>query len=185
MSINQFAGSADRTWVHPWDTVPFEDRPVWVLDPLRQIGPLQFAASMDTVEELMGPWSSHGGYQDGPQQTRFGSKGVTCYSYEGRLCAVVVDASRGPRVTLDRFELVGQTPSQVDAWLLQYCQSRGMELLLNQHCDPCTDALGLIVRGQRSHDIVLTRVVAVCEDWADRCGDTSEGWIPDSEWNYW
>lgn len=56
MSKHQFAGSADRKWVHPWDMVAFEDRPVWVLDPLRQIGPLLFGSSMETVEELMGPW---------------------------------------------------------------------------------------------------------------------------------
>jgi hypothetical protein len=48
--------------------------------------------------------------------------------------------------------------------------------------NPSSSELGLVLRAQRDGDAVLSRPVMVASAWADRCGDTAEGHIPQQEW---
>ncbi|MCF3132065.1 hypothetical protein IPZ69_17190 [Streptomyces olivochromogenes] len=65
---------------------------------------------------------------------------------------------------------------------IEYLKTHKKELHYSQHADPCSVQLGLVLRAQRAGDLVLSRPVMVAEAWADRCGDTTEGCIPQQEW---
>ncbi|AEY93976.1 hypothetical protein SHJG_8711 [Streptomyces hygroscopicus subsp. jinggangensis 5008] len=65
---------------------------------------------------------------------------------------------------------------------IDYLKTHTKELQYSQHADPCSEQLGLVLRAQRAGDLVLSRPVMVAEAWADRCGDTTEGYIPQQEW---
>ncbi|MFF3883549.1 hypothetical protein [Streptomyces sp. NPDC001914] len=98
------------------------------------------------------------------------------------LAGIAVNALRGPHVTLDGLALVGQVPSHVEAPFIGYLETHKMELRYSQIEDPCSEQLGLVLRTQRAGDLVLSRPVMVAEAWAERCGDTTEGFIPHQEW---
>ncbi|MFB9324063.1 hypothetical protein [Cryptosporangium minutisporangium] len=107
---------------------------------------------------------------------------TTYYDESGRLSGLAVDALRGPQVTLDGLRLVGRTPSRLEDEFHDYVTSRGQEVRYSQLADPWAPQLGLVLRAQRAGDVVLSRPVVVAQTWAERCGDTTEGAIPMTEW---
>lgn len=112
----------------------------------------------------------------------FGPAVTVYYERSFGLAGIAVNALRGPQVTLDRMPLVGQVPSRLENRFIDYLETHKMELQYSQHADPCSEELGLVLRAQRAGDLVLSRPVMVAEAWAERCGDTTEGCIPQSEW---
>ncbi|MBO1336301.1 hypothetical protein J3486_34310 [Streptomyces sp. VRA16 Mangrove soil] len=78
--------------------------------------------------------------------------------------------------------LVGRVPSELESEFSEYLESRGLDLLYSQYWDPSSEFLGIVLRTQRVDDVVLTRPVFVCREWAERCGDASEGPVPRTEW---
>ncbi|MEW2134985.1 hypothetical protein [Streptomyces sp. NPDC005435] len=104
------------------------------------------------------------------------------YEESGRLAAVAVDARSGPQVVLDGLRLVSRVPSELEMQFSEYVESRGLDLLYSEYWDLSSESLGIVLRAQRVDDVVLSRPIFVCEDWAERCGDSSEGRIPQTEW---
>lgn len=160
---------------------PDNERQVWDLVPLLRVGPLLLGGGMDQgdVEKALNEQPSrYGQYNNYVKDARFSKVGVeTLYDAKtGRLKAIAVDALIGPRVRfLDEVELIGRPPSEVANWFLNNHEALGVEFRINQCGDPSFDELGLVLSTQRAGDHLLSRAIFVARDWAESCGDTSEG----------
>jgi hypothetical protein len=104
------------------------------------------------------------------------------YNANGSLACIAVDARNGPQVMLDGMRLVGRVPSVLEDEFVGYLEARGRGVRYNQRGDPSDEEFGLILRAQRVDDVVLSRPVFVSPEWASRCGDVSEGHVPQAEW---
>jgi hypothetical protein len=175
-----------------WDVLDEEQRPQWTFTPFVNVGPLRFGMTPAQVREAVdGLMTSHvsQGYYGQESWIRFELAGlrkpaVTTYFDEAvGLACVVVHALAGPQVTLDGMRLVAQVPSRLEDEFLEYATARGKEPRFSQTADPGSELLGLVIRPQRAGDVVLTRPVFVAQERAERCCDTSEGYIPLAEWN--
>jgi hypothetical protein len=100
----------------------------------------------------------------------------------GELACVAIDARNGPQAVLDGMRLVGRFPSELEKQFFEYLEARDQYMWVSQCSDPSSEVLGLVVRAQRVDDVVLSRPVFVCESWAERCGDVTEGMVPRAEW---
>jgi hypothetical protein len=78
---------------------------------------------------------------------------------------------------------VAQVPSKLEGQFADYVTAYGKELRYSQRADPASEQLGPVIRPQRAGDAVLSRPVFVAREWAGRCWDTSESYIPRDEWN--
>ncbi|GAA2837673.1 hypothetical protein GCM10010441_72510 [Kitasatospora paracochleata] len=103
----------------------------------------------------------------------------------GVLAALAVDARFGPQVRWEGLALTGRVPSATDDAVYAMLQDRGMgeQIRLSQEGTYSYGEIGLLLRVQRAGDILLTRPVFAAPAWIERLGDTSEGPIPDREWN--
>ncbi|MER6686246.1 hypothetical protein [Streptomyces olivaceoviridis] len=180
-----------------WGVLEEEQRLPWAFTPFERVGPLEFGmtheqaeAAVDGVLETgISSGSSRDNYVcaefwsvqllDAPF---FGPAVTVYYDRSVGLAGIAVNALRGPQVTLDGLALVGQVPSRLEDQFIDYLETHTKELQYSQHADPCSEQLGLVLRAQRAGDLVLSRPVMVAEAWADRCGDTTEGCIPQQEW---
>ncbi|MEV6178808.1 hypothetical protein [Streptomyces sp. NPDC052015] len=106
----------------------------------------------------------------------------TYYDTSGLLACVAIDARNGPQVVLDGMRLVGRVPSEMEDEFIDYLEARDRMVTYNQHGDFSCNVLGVVVRAQRVDDVVLSRPVFVSREWTGRCGDVSEGPVPQSEW---
>lgn len=168
------------------------DRIQWSLDPLVGVGPLRFGMVYeDVVEALDGflepPAGSASHYGQVLSDDFFlphssNNSVLTVYYDAERLVCIVVNALRGPQITLDALSLVGRVPSELEADFVEYTATRGYDLRYGQYGDPGSEALGVVLRAQRAGDVVLSRPVLVAQSWAERCCDVSEGRIPEAEW---
>lgn len=175
-------GDQRKPW-DPWAVKPDSEREVWDFVPLMRVGPLHLTGmEHKDVEQVLGERSNPIGYGpdfDTHEVTcgKFRDVGVTTHYEDGLLRAVAVDARVGPRVRfLDEVELIGRPPSEVANWFL--ANHEGLGVLINQHGDPCSDQLGLVLNTQRAGDILLSGAVFVSRQWADSCGDTQESRVP-------
>ncbi|MEU3558834.1 hypothetical protein [Kitasatospora sp. NPDC006786] len=168
------------------------DRIQWRLDPLVGVGPLRFGMMYEDVVEAL-----DGFLEPSAESTRHyghvlsddfylphssNNSALTVYYDAERLVCVVVNALRGPQVTLDEMSLVGRLPSELEADFVKYTATHGYDLRCGQYGDPGSEELGVVLRAQRAGDVVLSRPVLVAPSWAERCGDVSEGRIPEAEW---
>lgn len=177
-----------------WNALDEAQRPQWAFTPFVNVGPLRFGMTPAQVREAVdGLLTSrvslgHYGLETWICFEIAGIKppkpAVTTYFDEAvGLACVVVHALAGPQVTLDGMRLVAQVPSQLEDRFLEYVTAQGKEPRFSQQADPASELLGLVIRPQRAGDVVLTRPVFVAEEWAERCWDISEGYIPRDEWN--
>lgn len=115
----------------------------------------------------------------------FGWPLVTYFSEAGRLACVAVGARHGPQITLGHLCLVGQVPSKLEEEFSDHMSAQGLDeaIRYSQFGDLGTDALGVVLRGQRVGDVVLSRPVFVAREWADMVWDVGEGTIPMEEWH--
>ncbi|MFF8534253.1 hypothetical protein ACF07B_20250 [Streptomyces sp. NPDC015532] len=180
-----------------WGVLEEEQRLPWAFTPFERVGPLEFGMTHEQAEAAVegvletGIWEGSSGNRHGCAEfwsvqllnAQFFGPAVTVY-YERSigLAGIAVNALRGPQVTLDGMALVGQVPSRLENHFIDYLETHKMELLYSQNEDPCSEQLGLVLRAQRAGDLVLSRPVMVAEAWAERCGDTTEGFIPHKEW---
>ena len=186
---------------HIWDAVLGDsERLQWPSTPLKSVGPLRFGMTQTQVRAAVDGTLlrvASQGYPDKESWADFcpvsldGSvppgigPAVTVY-YHGSagLACVVIDARRGPQVTLDGLPLTGQVPSRLENEFTDYLESWGKELWYGGHdADPYSPELGLMLRAQRVSDVVLSRPVLVGAQWADRFWDAWEGPIPQREWH--
>ncbi|MFF4588041.1 hypothetical protein [Streptomyces sp. NPDC001388] len=106
----------------------------------------------------------------------------TYYDPSDLLACVAIDARNGPQVILDGMRLVGRVPSELEDQFIDHLEACGRMVTYNQHGDFSCNVWGVVVRAQRVDDVVLSRPLFVSREWADRCGDVSEGPVPQSEW---
>ncbi|KDN80524.1 hypothetical protein [Kitasatospora cheerisanensis] len=176
-----------------WQVVEEDDRVRWEFDPLKSVGPLRFGMSYEDVLETLDGFlepscasTRHYGQvlSDEFYLPRSSNDSVLTLYYDAeRLACVVVNALRGPQVTLDGLPLVGRVPSELESDFAAYTAARGHELRYSQDTSPGSDTLGVVLRAQRAGDVVLSRPVFVAPMWAERCGDVSEGPVPRAEWD--
>ncbi|MFC8452572.1 hypothetical protein [Kitasatospora sp. NPDC057223] len=108
---------------------------------------------------------------------------LTVYYDAERLTCVVVNALRGPQVTLNGLPLVGRVPSALDDAFTEYASARGHGRRYYAYGELAWEELGVILRAQRAGDVVLSRPVFVGQARAESCSDASEGRIPEAEWH--
>lgn len=134
----------------PWNVVEEADRARWSLDPLEGVGPLRFGMMHDDVVEaldgLLEPsWKRmhHYGEVLSDEFSLVRPPGLTLpaltvfYDRE-RLVCVVVNALRGPQVSLDGLPLVGRVPSELDREFVEYLAARGHVRRFSQFGDTCS-----------------------------------------------
>jgi hypothetical protein len=179
-----------------WGVLDETQRPSWSFVPFERVGPLEFGMSHDQAQAAVDgvlrgavsrgfpgneAWSEF--WLEKRPDARFSGPAVTAYYDELiGLAGIAVNALRGPQVTLDGNELVGQVPSRLEDRFTDYLTKCDKELQYSQSADPSSAQLGLVLRVQRAGDLVLSRPVMVAQGWADRCWDTTEGFIPRREW---
>lgn len=107
----------------------------------------------------------------------------TYYDQNAKLAAVAIDPLNGRQVSIGGLNLVGKVPSELEDQFMEFLDSMGLGAHVNQHGNLSSRELGIVLRVQRVGDVVLSRPVFVCREWAARCGDVREGPIPQSEWD--
>ncbi|MFF0428974.1 hypothetical protein ACFYUJ_31850 [Streptomyces sp. NPDC004520] len=167
-------------------------RPVWVLNPLENVGPLRFGMSPDEVRAALPEafelkrFSAEPFYPDVYGfQLGFHPAVPAVYAYfegTGRLFCVAADAAHGPRVTLDGLELTGRVPAVLEETVLDLYSSPARRVSYGPRGNPGITDFGLVLRVQDTAGEVLTRPVLVGREWADRCTDDWEGSVPECEW---
>ncbi|MFC8717643.1 hypothetical protein [Kitasatospora sp. NPDC057198] len=175
-----------------WAVVEEKDRARWEFDPLKGVGPLRFGMSYDdvleTLDGFLEPSSRSTSHYGRVLSDEFYFPGapyepvLTLYYDAERLACVVVNALRGPQVVLDGLPLVGRVPSELESEFTEYTAAHGHDLRYSQDTSPGSEALGVVLRAQRAGDVMLSRPIFVAPIWAERCGDTSEGPVPEAEW---
>lgn len=168
------------------------DRPLWVLTPLESVGPLHFGMLAGEVEAALPEALVLRRFQADPYfpeisgvQFGFRPAAPAVYAYfdgAGRLSCMAADAAHGPQVRLDRMDLTGRLPALLQQVVLDFCRSAERTISFGPRGNPGINDIGLVLRVQGSGSGVLTRPVLVGRDWADRCTDDWEGWIPECEW---
>ncbi|MBT8225650.1 MAG: hypothetical protein HKP61_15605 [Dactylosporangium sp.] len=167
-----------------WAITAEDERAQWTFVPLASVGPLRFGMDPGEVTAVLGGARvSH--YITGSCVSLNHVGVTTYYDHTGRLACVAIDALRGPQVTYADISLVGRVPSEVERWFLAQAEVGELDVMYSQMADPSSESLGIVVRAQRAGDVVLTRPVFVGTAWAERVGDTSEGFIPRTEWETW
>ncbi|MFE7800375.1 hypothetical protein [Nocardia sp. NPDC057440] len=177
-----------------WDILDEAQRPQWTFTPFVNVGPLQFGMTPPQIRDAVdGILTSHVflGHFSRESRIEFELAGIkpfkpavtTYFDETVGLACVVVHALAGPQVTLEGMQLVAQVPSRLEDQFLEYATTQGKEPRYSQQADPGSELLGVVIRTQRAGDVVLTRPVFVAREWAERCCDTSEGYIPRDEWN--
>jgi hypothetical protein len=178
-----------------WGVPDEAERVRWAATPLERVGPLQFGMSHGEVEMTVGDtMAAHfvREYTGMIRSARFLLRNArplspsetfaAYYNANGSLACIAVNARNGPQVMLDGMRLVGRVPSVLEDEFVEYLDARGRGVCYNQYGDPSDEELGLILRAQRVDDVVLSRPVFVSPEWASRCGDVSEGHVPQAEW---
>ena len=141
----------------------------WAFTPLVAVGPLRFGMTHDEVVTALGNavagpvhtdklWLTLSDWKT-ITDTDFVDVGVTVYYADGALYCVAVDASRGPRVSLDGMELVGRVPSELERDICDYAQRRGLRGGFSPDGTVCLPEIGLVPRTQRVGDALLSRAV--------------------------
>lgn len=165
------------------------ERACWLFEPFVGVGPLRFGMDHDRVAETIGRPTGHtlGRSADfwhvTPQGAhRPATQVKTYYGESGRLCAIAVDALRGPQVAWSGIPLVGSVPSRTEERLMMHAEAAGFDEFIYSPDGVAIEGIGLLMRVQRAGDILLTRPVFVDRVWAERVADPSEGPLPRAEW---
>jgi hypothetical protein len=157
----------------------------WDAQPLVRVGPLRFGMSPKQVMEALGaaPARRETPPIDVSLRLAFTEPAVIAYFDDGdRLCCVAVDGTRGPQVTLGGSDLVGQIPSDLEERFVHYFVGSVGHVYYTLQGNLASDELGLVLRTQRSGDILVTRPFFTSRDWAERHYDTYDGPVPEAEW---
>jgi hypothetical protein len=180
-----------------WQCMTDDERGSWDFTPTESVGPLRFGMSHDDVSaELRHSMvATSGVFREGDRAewVDFALRGgnsvrvpvalTAYYDGGGLLAGVALDARSGPQVRLDEIRMVGRFPSELDEDLSAYASSHGLDVMYSQRWDPSLSSQGVVVRGQRVDDVVLTRPVFVGPAWMADFGDIGAGAIPMSEWD--
>jgi hypothetical protein len=106
--------------------------------------------------------------------------GLHLYYRDEALAGVVVDALRGPQVSVAGRALVGRVPSVLEQWLIDRAEARppNTELVYMGAGVPASESLGVTINVQREGDRLLTRPMFYPAEALD---DLSH-WLPRDAW---
>ncbi|MFJ5927722.1 hypothetical protein ACIQF6_34515 [Kitasatospora sp. NPDC092948] len=165
-----------------WDVLPDSERQLWTLDPLHSVGPLRFGMPSGEVSAALegcAPGLESGtAFRSYPEDV-----GVELhYDEDERLWAVSVDALRGPQVQVDGMPLVGRVPSELEDWLFERAESRGLrtDVFYLPGAQAGSNTLGVVLCMQRAGDRLLTRPVFLP---AEAMGDVHH-MLPQEAWDH-
>ncbi|SEM52500.1 hypothetical protein [Streptacidiphilus jiangxiensis] len=143
------------------DVLPDSERLSWILDPFESVGPLRFgmtSAEVSAALEGCVPGLESGtAFRIYPEEVGL----EIHYDEADRLWAVSVDALRGPQVQVDGMPLVGRVPSELEAWLFERAENRGLgtDVVYLPGAQAGSNTLGVVLCVQRAGDRLLTRPV--------------------------
>lgn len=144
-----------------WDVLPDDERLLWILDPFVSVGPLRFGMTSSEVFAALAGCARDG--EPEPALRLYPEEvGVDLhYDETDLLWAVSVDALRGPQIRTDGRPLVGQVPSELEAWLFDRAESRGLcpDVVYMPGAQAGSNTLGMVLCLQRAGDHLLTRPV--------------------------
>jgi len=177
-----------------WDVVPDSGRQQWTLEPFISVGPLAFGMSPGEVSEALSGATNeaqrHKRYLAPGASTwviemgRYQEFGLDLYYQQERLSGIVVNALRGPQVSVEGVPLVGRVPSVLEQWMVHRHRLADTgepdeDLVYVDASNPGSRSLGVAIEVQRAGDHLLTRPVFIPFEALD-IGFTS--WLPDSVW---
>ncbi|MFE3206263.1 hypothetical protein [Embleya sp. NPDC059237] len=174
----------------PWGIAMEEtDRVRWDFVPFVRVGPLRFGMDHEQVVAAIGPAGSQrigrcaDFWQVAPQGDLWPETQVTAhYGDAGRVCGVAISARRGPQVTWEGVDLVGGVPSVVEERLRVHATSHGVVDFRYSPDGLALEEFGVVMRVERTGDVLLTRPVFVAREWAATAGDPSSGPLSTHEW---
>lgn len=167
-----------------WATKADAERLHWALNPLIGVGPLTFGMRPEEISVALdgfpGSFLRRGGVV---QSGYFHSIGVTVYFKSERSFCIAIDARMGPQVFYGDVRLVGRVPSELEDEFIEQASSVGVEDFCATHMgDVGSDKLGVVLRAQRSGDILLSRPVFVSHEYANSICDMQVSHVPAEEW---
>ncbi|MEV8597304.1 hypothetical protein [Streptomyces sp. NPDC052012] len=162
-----------------WHVLADDERQQWTLDPFVGVGPLMFGMGPGEVSEaLSGVTREAQRYRlsspanstvDVVEQGEYPELGLHLYYRDERLAGVVVDALRGPQVSVEGVALVGRVPSVLEQWMLERAGASEpyTELTYMDVGVPGSESLGVFLDVQRAGDHLLTRPVFIPHEALD------------------
>ncbi|MFG2909334.1 hypothetical protein ACGF13_30240 [Kitasatospora sp. NPDC048286] len=142
-----------------WTPTPDSERLQWTLTPFVGAGPLRFGMNHDEALTALDSTGSAPLESRGPAlETRLRHLGLTLYfDQREALLGIVVDALKGPQVLAAGMALTGRTPSALEQWITD----RDTRVPGGR---PVSRTLGVVISLQRSHDLLLTRLVLLSRE---------------------
>lgn len=166
-----------------WPVKTDQERSHWDWSPQKAVGPLRFGMTPQRVAEALGGevpagrqghypywwWRSGAAGQWTLTDDRFEQTGVSAhYSYpEGLpvLGAVTVHGRTGPQITYAGIQLIGATPSRLDAAMLQHIEDHNLGLLFTPSGSPIPPGLQMDMNATRAGDAAVSEVTFASADW--------------------
>lgn len=161
------------TWKATSGVLPDDERPHWMLDPFKAVGPLRFGMSRDDASSVIDEINMR--HADKSKHWRLGYKGYSrsgvklYFTSDACLEGVSVEVIRGPQVFADGRPLVAQAPSVMERWVARRAESRGedAEIAYLGTGDIVSRTLGVAFCIQRAGDQLITRPVFMSDPEMD------------------
>lgn len=166
-----------------WPVKTDQERSHWDWSPQKAVGPLRFGMTPQQVSDALGGevpadrqghfpywwWRSGAAGQWTLTDDRFEQTGVSAhYSYpEGlpALGAVTVHGRSGPQITYAGIQLIGATPSRLDAAMLQHIENHDLGLLFTPSGSPIPPGLQMDINATRAGDTAISEVTFASAHW--------------------
>jgi hypothetical protein len=153
-------------FIQDWAIVAEADREQWDYTPFVHVGPLRYGMTHDEAVAAMRGFVSEqsrmraSGAEVAKFRTETASPGkhavIAYFSAVDSLYCVVIDALRGPQVTLDGLRLVGRPPSELNAEIEAYTEQHGIGLVFYPTGECGAEEFGYVPGVQRAGDALLT-----------------------------
>ncbi|MFB6808279.1 hypothetical protein [Streptomyces sp. NPDC056387] len=165
-----------------WPVIPDHERPHWDWVPLQQVGPLRFGMSPAEVAAALDGETPAGRFGHFPHwrfgkagqwhlgEERFEKAGVSAHYWRyldgvPRLGAVTSYGRTGPQVVHAGIQLVGVTPSALDAAVIRHIEDHGLGLRFCPSGAAVWDGLQLVLSTTRAGDAAVSEATFCAEEW--------------------
>lgn len=158
------------------DKPPAHNHRKWIFSPLVGVGPLEFGMRPETVSDALEGEHPAEIYLSDARDGRgvlewewYEAAGVVAhYGYSGRfLTAVTINGSRGPRVQLGDFELIGAAPSVVENNFHSYIENANHVLQWGARGEAKSHEIGLTLNFGRCGNFAVSEVTFASRAWMD------------------
>ncbi|MER5737304.1 hypothetical protein ABT117_16705 [Streptomyces sp. NPDC002262] len=148
----------------------------WSFSPLVGVGPLEFGMRPEVVSDVLGGERPKEIYISDARGGRgvlewewYEAAGIVAhYGYSGRfLTAATINGSRGPRVQLGDFELIGAAPSVVENNFHSYIENSNYVLQWGVRGEAKSYELGLALNFGRCGNFAVSEVTFASRPWMD------------------